>query len=104
MKQDTYIVSNWQREQVKVIEQQKDSKAQRFAALKEFKESICDLFDMADFYYYAERIGCNVSYVLRIAQYSTDANYIKYVKPTRDIQFRRWFYINNGYSITKHPD
>lgn len=103
MKQETYIVSTWSREVIKQQEQQKQSKIARYNALKEFKESVCDIFDMADFYYYAELIGCDVIYLLRIARYSTDQEYIKYQKRARNLSHRRQFYIENGHSITKQP-
>jgi hypothetical protein len=95
---ETYIVSSWKAETKKIQEQQAASKQDRYAALKEFKDSLCDLFSMADFYYYAERIGCDVSYVLRIARYSTDKDYRR---PPRDLQFRWQFYREHGHSITK---
>ena len=95
---ETYIVSSWNAEIKKAQEQQAASKQERYAALKEFKDSLCDLFSMADFYYYAERIGCDVSYVLNIAKFSTDKNYRQ---PQRDLQFRRRYYREHGFSITK---
>lgn len=98
---DTYIISSWSAEQQKQVQQDKASKQDRYAALKEFRESFCDLFNAADFYYYAERIGCNVSYLLRAAKYTTDPEYKKYYKPHRDIDFRYWFWKQNGHSITK---
>jgi hypothetical protein len=101
MKAETYIISSFSKEVTKQAEQVKISKQQRYKALKEFKESVCDLFDMADFYYYAELINCNVSYLLNIAKYSTDAEYKKYVRPARDLQNRRQFYKDNGHSMTK---
>lgn len=101
MKADTYIISSWEHEVKQQQRQVKASKQARYEALKEFKESICDLFDAADFYYYAETIGCNVTYLLRIARYSTDDIYIKYMKPARNLQFRRQWYLDNGHSITK---
>jgi len=101
MKPETYIVSNWSQEVKQQQRQVKESKHKRYEALKEFKESVCDLFDMADFYYYAERIGCNVTYLLNCAKYSTDADYKKYKKGARDLQIRRQFYKENGHSITK---
>ncbi len=101
MKIETYIISNWQKEIKQTKHQQQVNKQYKFNKLMEFKESVCDMFTMADFYYYAEEIGCNVSYLLNMAIYSNDVRYIKYIKPARDLQFRRWFYINNGHSITK---
>lgn len=101
MKFETYIISTWDAEVNKQKQQQKISKYKRYEALKEFKDSVCDLFDMADFYYYAEKIGCDVSYLLNIALYSWDARYKKYYMRQRDLSFRRWFYIQNGHSITK---
>ncbi len=98
MKADYQIVS-FAREQKKVKQQQKADKQTRYNYLKEFRESLCDMFDMADFYYYAENIGCNVSYLLNCARYSTDSNYQR--RP-RSLSFRRQFYIENGHSITKH--
>jgi|694.fasta_scaffold129371_8 hypothetical protein len=101
MKQDTYIVSNWSREVEQQKRQAKESKKERYYFLKEFRESCCDFFDMADFYYYAEKIGCNVSYLLNCAKYSTDIEYKKYLKPARNLQHRIQFYKDNGHSITK---
>ena len=101
MQKSTYIVSNWSNEVKQQQRQQKDSKQKRYEALKEFKESVCDLFDMADFYYYAERIGCNVTYLLNCAKYSTDKDFKKYYQHSRNLAFRRRFYLDNGHSITK---
>lgn len=95
MKHDTYIVSNWTKE---VVQAQKASFATRYHYYKEFRESYCDLFDMRDFHYYAEMIGCDVVYLLRMAKRTTDPDY----RPrARDLGFRRWFYRNHGHSITK---
>jgi len=101
MMANTYIISSWEHEVKQQKRQVKESKKSRYEALKEFKESVCDLFSMADFYYYAERIECNVSYLLNCAKYTTDQQYIKYIKPARNLQFRRQFYRDNGHSITK---
>lgn len=98
---DIYIVSNWSKEVKHQQRQVKESKQKRYAALTEFKQSVCDLFDMADFYYYAELIGCDVSYLLNCAKYTTDPDYKKYHTNRRNLQFRRQFYIDNGHSITK---
>ena len=101
MKQETYIISNWSKETKQQKQQAKTAKAERYAALQEFKTSVCDMFDMADFYYYAEKIGCKVNYLLNIATYSDSEIYKKYMKPRRDLYFRRRFYFDNGHSITK---
>jgi hypothetical protein len=101
MKQQTYIVSNWSQEVKAQQQQQVQSKQDRYNALQEFKSSVCDLFDMADFYYYAELIGCKVSYLLNIALYSDSEQYKRYHRRQRDIDHRYQFYINNGHSITK---
>jgi hypothetical protein len=97
----TYIISSWKQEVKQQVKQARETKQSRYAALKEFKESFCDLFDMADFYYYAERIGCNVAYLLNMAKYTTDADYKRYYQRARNLQFRRQFYRDNGHSITK---
>jgi hypothetical protein len=96
--QTTYTVSTWNAEIKKVQQQRQATMQERYTALKEFKDSLCDLFSMADFHYYAERIGCNVSYVLNIAKFSTDKDYRR---PPRDINFRYQFYRQHGHSITK---
>jgi hypothetical protein len=76
----------------------KAAKSERYRYLKEFRESYCDLFDMADFYYYAEMIGCKVGYLLNCARYTTDKTYRRL---PRNIDFRYQFWKDNGHSITK---
>lgn len=101
MKAETYIISSWKQEVKAEQKQQVKAKQERYKYLKEFKESVCDLFDMADFYYYAEMIGCKVSYLLNIAMYSHDERYIKYHKRARNIDYRYQFWKDNGQSVTK---
>ncbi len=99
MKQDTAI---YEIKGIKHIQEiNKQAKEQRYKYLKEFSESYCDLFDMQDFYYYAEMIGCKVSYLLNRAKYTDSDEYRKYGRRQRNLFFRRQFYINNGHSITK---
>lgn len=101
MKPETYIISSWQQE---VRQQKKQTQAQkqyRLEKLKEFRASVCDLFNMADFCYYAGEIGCNVEYLLKIAIYSDSEQYKKYMKPARNIDFRYQFWKDNGHSVTK---
>ena len=102
MKHQTVIVTNWHQEINQAKEQQQkqqqERKAEQRRYWKEFRESICDIFDAADFYFYSEKTGVKVTNLLRLARYSTDPDYRR---PARRLAFRRQFYIENGHSITK---
>lgn len=60
-----------QKEEAKVIEL-KAVEQKRLEYLTEFKESYCDLFDMADFEHYAEMTGLPLSEILSLARYHED--------------------------------
>lgn len=92
-----YEIVNFAKEQQQVKKQTEQQKKYRYQKLKEFRESECDLFDMQDFYYYADEIGCNVRYLLNCARYSSDNKN----RIARNLQYRREFYLQNGHSITK---
>ena len=70
MKHNTVIIASAQVWQQKEQEQVKLSKAHRYAKYKEFRESICDLFDYQDFLYYAEETGLQVGTLRQMAKYS----------------------------------
>ena len=44
-------------------------KAQAFEKYKELKESFCDLFDRADFQYYADETGLKLETVYKLAKF-----------------------------------
>jgi len=101
MKANTYIIVSINQEQIKKQQQQKQDFKKRYAKYKEFKESVCDLFDYMDFLYYADEIGVSVAALKRIATYSSDESYKKYRMRERNLAHRREFYLQNGHSITK---
>lgn len=105
MKAETVIISNWNAEvkkaQQRHQEQQQKNKQQQRHYFKEFRESFCDLFDLADFQFYSEMTGLKVQTLLRLAKYTTSEDYKKYHRRERDIFFRRQFYLEHGHSITK---
>lgn len=102
MKHQTVIVSNWQQATAQAQEQQRKQQEQRTAEKRhywqEFRESLCDLFDWADFEFYSEKTGVKVESLRRLARYSTDPDYRR---PARDIDLRYQFWKDNGHSITK---
>jgi hypothetical protein len=101
MKANTYIVVSINQEQRKQQQQRKQDIEKRYAKYKEFRESLCDLFDYMDFLYYADEIGVSVEALKRMAVYSSDESYKKYRMRARNLAHRREFYLQNGHSITK---
>jgi len=57
------------------VKAQKENKKERLLKYKEFKDSICDLFDMRDFYYYAEVTGLKIETILSLAKFSKEGTH-----------------------------
>jgi len=67
----------------KAIEIRKENiakrKIERLHYYREFKDSYCDLFDLADFEFYAEMTGLKLSTIFQLAKYSDTNAYCENV-------------------------
>ena len=82
MQQNTYIVSSWNKEVIKQVKETLKEKKNRYNKYIEFKESICDMFTLDDFYYYSDVTGLKIETIKNLAKFSPDHN--DYKNATRE--------------------